>query len=265
MILDDIVAVKTAEISELRRRYAWSSFGEFRHYHDPPRGFSEALLRRAPGGTPAVIAEIKRASPSAGVLSADADAATLARDYETHGAAALSVLTDTKFFGGGRDDFLRARGAVGLPVLRKDFILDEFQLLEARAMGADAVLLIAAILDGPRLRDLHALSTELGMDVLVEVHDPAELGRIDLARTPLVGINNRNLATMVVDRGTTRAIGGVLPPGTRFVSESGIRCADDMREACSAGAVAVLMGEVFMKTPHPGLTLKEMLDEFRQD
>jgi len=264
-VMDDIVAVKKAEIAELRRKYGRSSFGDFPRYHETPGDFTGAVTPGVDRRPPRIIAEIKKASPSAGVIRAGSDPARLAIGYQSNGAAAISVLTDYRFFGGSGPDLASVRDSVTLPLLRKDFILDELQVYESRALGADAVLLIASLLEASALSDLGGIASELGMATLVEIHGERELEKIDFERHPLLGINNRNLSTMRVDRGTTGAIARLLPPGVRFVSESGLRSAADVREAYAVGAAAVLMGEAFMRSPEPGLALKGVIDEFHQD
>ncbi len=263
-ILDDIVNVKRREVASLRRRFNRASFGDFPAFHLPTMGFAGTLKTVGRENPPAIIAEIKRASPSAGALMPHGDAAELAMAYASNGAAALSVLTDTRFFHGSVDDLASVRDKVSLPLLRKDFFIDEYQVLESRARGADAILLIAAILERTAMRDLHALTVELGMDALVEVHGIADLDKVDFAVTTLVGINNRNLGDMTVDTGTTEMISRHIPPGVAFVSESGLRNADDVRMALETGASAVLMGECFMKCEDPGLQLKEIIGDLRQ-
>jgi indole-3-glycerol phosphate synthase len=204
-----------------------------------------------------VIAEFKRASPSRGVIRADADPAEVARAYADAGAAALSVLTDAHFFRGGLDDLVAARAACPLPVLRKDFTLEPLQVLEARAAGADAVLLIAAALDDASLRELLAVTAEQGMDALVEVHCREELDRVLAAGAELVGVNNRNLHSFETDVAVTRAL---IPhvAGRTLVSESGLRSPATLRELQAAGVHAFLVGEALMRRPDPGAALREL-------
>jgi len=264
-ILDDIVGVKLGEVAELRRLYSRGSFADFPGFHTPPRKFTDSLLAGRTRSAPSIIAEIKRASPSAGMISLLADPARLAMEYARAGAAAVSVLTDERFFGGSGCDLSDVRAAVGLPVIRKDFIIDEYQVLQSRALGADAILLIAAILPPQALAELHSMAGGLGMEALVEVHEPSDLDKIDFGSARLVGINNRNLADFTIDLATTGRIAGLLPRGVVFVSESGLHGAQDIRTVHDAGATAVLVGEYFMKENQPGTALRELLDELRQD
>jgi indole-3-glycerol phosphate synthase len=206
-----------------------------------------------------VLAEIKRASPSAGAIRPGADPAAIAREYAAAGAAALSVLTDQRFFDGHLDFLARARAAVPLPLLRKDFIVDPYQVFEARAAGADAILLIVAALEPAQLAALLAESTRLGMDTLVEVHDEDEADVALAAGARLVGVNHRDLRTFTVDMGLTARIAPRLPPAVVLVAESGIRTADDLRAVGDAGAHAVLVGEALMRAPSPGDALARLV------
>ena len=210
---------------------------------DAPRGFSRTLR----GPAVALIAEIKRISPSGGAIRPGADPVQLARDYQAAGAACLSVLTDGPHFGGSSADLVSVRAAVQLPVLRKDFMLDPWQVLESRAMGADCVLLILAALDDTLAAELEAAAEECGMDVLAEVHDRAELERALRLRTPLIGINNRNLKTLQTDLATTIELAPHVPPGRTIVAESGIRTAADVARLRAAGARAMLVGESLLR------------------
>ncbi|MEX2576094.1 MAG: indole-3-glycerol phosphate synthase TrpC, partial [Halofilum sp. (in: g-proteobacteria)] len=210
---------------------------------------------RTDAGEAAVIAEIKKASPSKGLLRADFDPAEIARSYAAGGAAALSVLTDRDFFQGDGSYLTAARAASGLPALRKDFIIDPYQVYEARAMNADCVLLIVAALDDAALRELHGLSIELGMDVLVEVHDEHELKRALAAGPDLIGINNRDLRTFETTPETTRELRGRVPPDVLLVTESGIHTQDDVAAMRAADVHAFLIGEAFMVASDPGAQL----------
>ena len=221
----------------------------------PPRGFCQALERRIAAGFPAVIAEIKKASPSKGVLRADFEPAAIAASYEHAGAAGLSVLTDRDFFQGSDADLQAAQGACALPVLRKEFILDAYQVYEARALGADAILLIVACLDDKALQTLHALAQELAMDVLVEVHDHAELERVLRLGAPLVGINNRDLRTFQVDIGVTLGLLREIPADRRVVTESGILQREAVAVLRQAGVQGFLVGEALMRAEDPGQAL----------
>ncbi|AGA32068.1 Indole-3-glycerol phosphate synthase [Thioalkalivibrio nitratireducens DSM 14787] len=225
---------------------------------DPPRGFRAALAARMELGLPAVIAEIKKASPSKGVLRADFDPAAVAGSYARHGAACLSVLTDIDFFQGS-DDYLRqARAACSLPVLRKDFVMDAYQVYEARALGADCILLIVAALDDAQMRSLYRLAQELGMDVLVEVHDGAELGRALDLDAGLIGINNRDLRSFETRLETTLDLCAQVPEGVLLVTESGIHQPADVARMRAAGIEAFLVGEAFMLAPDPGEALQRL-------
>ena len=254
-ILQRIVAVKHEEVAEGRRRRSLASWREAAEARRDARGFEAGLRRRIAEGAAGVIAEVKKASPSKGVLRADFRPAEIAASYERHGAACLSVLTDERFFQGSVAALQAARAACALPVLRKDFIVDEFQIAEARAIGADAVLLIAACLDDAQLRDLEACAHGLGLDVLVEVHDGDELERALKLRTPLVGINNRNLRSFEVSLDTTLTLLPRVPADRLLVTESGILGPDDVKRMRDAEVHAFLVGEAFMRAPDPGAAL----------
>lgn len=224
----------------------------------PPRGFARALAEAAGRGAPAVIAEIKKASPSEGVIRESFDPAAIAASYRDAGATCLSVLTDERFFEGRDDDLVAARAAAGLPALRKDFIVDPWQVGESRALGADCVLLIAAAMDDALLADCHALAAELGMDALVEVHDRDELDRALAMDAPLVGINNRNLHTFETRLGTTLDLIAHVPGHTAVVTESGIHTRDDVTAMRRAGVSAFLVGTAFMRADDPGAALARL-------
>jgi indole-3-glycerol phosphate synthase len=219
------------------------------------RDFVGALRAKIAQGQPAVIAEIKKASPSKGVLRDDFIPADIAQSYAEHGAACLSVLTDVQFFQGEVDYLKQARASCQLPVLRKDFMVDPYQIYESRAMGADCVLLIAACLDDAQMKDLEAIALGLDMAVLVEVHDGAELDRALRLKTPLVGINNRNLQTFAVSLDTTLGLKAQVPGDRLLVTESGIQTRDDVLRMGAAGVNAFLVGEAFMRAPEPGEAL----------
>ena len=226
----------------------------------PPRGFARALRAEVGRGRPALIAEIKRASPSRGLIRADFDPPALARAYARGGATCLSVLTDAPYFQGNDRHLTEARAAVDLPCLRKDFILDAYQVVEARAIGADAVLLIMAALDDPAAADLLACARRLGMDALVEVHDEDELDRaLRLDGAELIGVNNRNLKTLRVDLETTARLAARMPSDRLLVCESGIHTNADLRRMREAGAQAFLVGEALMRQPRVELATAELL------
>jgi len=224
----------------------------------PARGFADALVARVAAGEPAVIAEIKKASPSKGVLREDFRPAEIAASYARGGATCLSVLTDRDFFQGSEAHLVEAREACALPVIRKDFIVDPYQVYEARAMGADCILLIVACLDDRQLADLSALAEELGMDVLVEAHDADELERAAAVPGRLLGINNRNLRTFEVSLETTIGLLDRVPPGRTLVTESGILAPEDVARMRRHGVHAFLVGEAFMRTPDPGAELQRL-------
>ncbi|HEX6066577.1 MAG TPA: indole-3-glycerol phosphate synthase TrpC, partial [Longimicrobiales bacterium] len=223
-----------------------------------PRDFVAALKSRIDAGQPAVIAEIKRASPSKGLLREKFVPAEIARSYEAGGAACLSVLTDREFFQGANGDLKAARGACKLPVLRKDFLFDPYQVLEARAMGADCILLIAACLSLREMKPLEDLALELGMAVLVEVHDAAELDAALQLRTPLIGINNRDLRTFQTRLETTLDLLEYTPENRTVVTESGIAVREDVARLRRHGVSAFLVGEAFMRAPDPGAALRAL-------
>ena len=260
-VLARIVAVKREEVAAARRLQSDAGLraqAEAACGAQPVRGFERALRAKIAAGRAAVIAEIKQASPSKGLLRDPFDPPAIAARYAAHGAACLSVLTDERFFRGLLDDLRAARAACALPVLRKDFLVDVYQVHEARAMGADCVLLIVAALDDDRLAELEDCALALGMDVLVEVHDAGELERALRLRTPLLGINNRDLRTFEVSLDTTLSQLHRIPAGRTVVTESGILSAADVLRMRAAGVDAFLVGEAFMRAPDPGTALAEL-------
>jgi len=259
-ILDKIVAVKREEIAAAKQRRDLASLRRDAEARRDVRGFKSALRAKIAVGRAAVIAEIKKASPSKGVLREHFVPAEIAASYARGGAACLSVLTDERFFQGSAAFLEQARAACALPVLRKDFIVDDYQLFEARAMGADCILLIVACLDDAQLRDLESVALALGMAVLVEVHDGAELDRGLKLATPLVGINNRNLRTFEVSLDTTLDLLPRVPPDRLLVTESGILARDDVKRMREAGVNAFLVGEAFMRADDPGRALADLFE-----
>jgi indole-3-glycerol phosphate synthase len=253
-VLEAIVEHKRGEVASRRRRRSLEDLRTASRSTSAPRDFRAALL--APGLS--VIAEIKRRSPARGILNVGLDAAAFARRYEAAGAAALSVLTDAQYFHGSDADLVEARAAVSFPVLRKDFTIDPYQLYEARLLGADAILLIVRALDTGRLRDLLGLSRELGLAALVEVHDEPELQRAVAAGADILGVNNRNLDTLVVDPETCLALRALIPTGTLAVAESGISRPALARRIEQAGYDAILVGEALVTASDPGVLLAEL-------
>jgi indole-3-glycerol phosphate synthase len=257
-ILDTILARKAQEIAERSARVPLAELRARAADASPPRGFAQAMHERIASGEPAVIAEIKKASPSKGVIRPDFRPADIAVSYEFGGASCLSVLTDADFFQGADAYLQQAREACTLPVLRKDFTVDPYQVVEARALGADCILLIVAALDDAQLVDLSGLAMELDMDVLVEVHDIDELERALQVPVPLVGINNRNLRTFEVSLDTTLELRNAVPRDRLLVTESGIVVADDVARMRTAGVNAFLVGETFMRAEEPGEALRRL-------
>lgn len=257
-VLATILARKVREIAERSTRMPLLELITRAAGAPPVRGFADALNERVAAGEPAVIAEIKKASPSKGVIRADFHPDDIAVSYEFGGAACLSVLTDVDFFQGADAYLQEARAACTLPVLRKDFIVDPYQVYEARVLGADCILLIVAALDDAQLVELSSLAMELGMDVLVEVHDIDELERALQVPVPLVGINNRNLRTFEVSLDNTLAMKDAVPRDRLLVTESGILMAEDVVKMRSAGVNAFLVGEAFMRAEEPGEALRQL-------
>jgi indole-3-glycerol phosphate synthase len=260
-ILNKIVEVKREEIAAAQKRVPLSAMRADAESRVLTRDFEGALRRKIAAGQSAVIAEIKKASPSKGVLRADFIPADIAQSYAEAGAACLSVLTDRQFFQGQVDYLKQARASCDLPVLRKDFMVDAYQIYESRAIGADCVLLIAACLDDAQMADMEAIARGLDMAVLVEVHDRAELDRALKLRTPMVGINNRNLHTFEVSLDTTLAMLGEMPADRLLVTESGILARADVQKMRAAGVHAFLVGEAFMRAEDPGEALSALFSE----
>jgi indole-3-glycerol phosphate synthase len=280
MILDDIVAHKRLEIAARKKQLPQHELEQRLGQIEVPRNFLEALRTRRSAVSDqqsainhkqseignrkskiAIVAECKRSSPSRGVIRDPYDPVAIARSYETNGAAAISVLTDEKYFGGSLEHLDAVHRAVTIPVLRKEFIFDEYQIFEGRAAGADAVLLIAAILDRAQLRDLIDVVWALRMHALVEVHDPKEIERAAESNTGVIGVNNRDLDSLEVDIRQTAWLMPLLPAGVVVVSESGIRTRDDLAYLRGLGVHAVLIGERFMSAADPGKALAELMGE----
>jgi indole-3-glycerol phosphate synthase len=255
-ILERIVEVKRAEIASAKKDFSQGHLEELSRQAPPPRDFISALRAK----NPAVIAEIKRASPSRGVLRADFDPAAIARSYEQGGAACISVLTDVQFFQGSPEHLRAARAACRLPALRKDFVIDPYQVLESRAMGADCILLIAACLSAGQMSELESIADTLRMAVLVEVHDRTELDLALRLKTPLIGVNNRNLKTFETRLETTLELVAEVPKERILITESGILSRADVARLRHGGVGAFLVGEAFMRTPDPGKTLGKFFE-----
>ena len=255
MILDEIIGTKRREVAQRKETIPLHALEKVVSKMPPTRDFQKAIGT----GECAIIAEVKRRSPSRGLLRADFDPVRIALEYESHGAAAVSVLTDGIFFGGSDADLTAVKDAVTLPLLRKEFIIDPYQVYETRAIGADALLLIAAILTEGQLREYRELADSLGLAALVEVHDREELGKTLAAGAEIVGINNRDLKTFVTDLRTSITLAPLIPKGRIAVSESGIRTRAEIETLLKAGIRAFLIGETLIAAPEIGLKLKELL------
>ncbi len=255
-ILDEILAESRARVAAARRSVSEGDLRAHPRFAEPRRGFRARLAAACP---PAVIAEIKRASPSRGRIREHFDPVVHARAYEAAGAAALSVLTEPRWFEGALEHLAAARAATSLPCLRKDFLVDPYQVVEARAWGADAVLVIAAAGDATRNGELLAAAAEVGLDALVEVHDVAELAWAREMGATLIGVNNRDLRTFATSLEVTEQLAGAVPPEALLVAESGIHTAGDVKRMLAAGAHAVLVGEALMHAPDPGAALRGLL------
>lgn len=255
MILDDIVRLRREDVARARASQSESALRQSPLYRQERRGFLAALRR--PGRH--VIAEVKKASPSKGIIRADFDPVAIARDYAAHGASAISVLTEERHFQGKGEYLTAIRSAVETPLLRKDFVFDPYQIVEARALGADAILLILAMLDDRQLRDLAQVARETGVDALVEVHDDVELDRALAAGAELIGINNRNLHTFETSLAVTERLAARVGPNVTLVGESGIDTAADITRLERCGVRRFLIGETLMRAPQPGAKLRELL------
>jgi indole-3-glycerol phosphate synthase len=263
-ILNKIVHTKHDEVAQRLRKTSLADMRSDAESRVLTRDFEGALRTKIAAGQAAVIAEVKKASPSKGLLREDFIPADIAQSYafgDGHtSAACLSVLTDQQYFQGSTDYLKQARASCNLPVLRKDFMVDVFQIYESRAMGADCILLIAACLNDAQMADFEAVAHDLGMAVLVEVHDAAELERALKLKTPLLGVNNRNLRTFEVSLGTTLTLMAQLPPDKLLITESGIATREDVLRLRQAGVHAFLVGEAFMRAPEPGQALAELFE-----
>ena len=257
-ILERILARKRAELESARTAVPLAEMQRRARLAPPPRDFAGALQAKIAAGLPAVIGEIKKASPSKGVLRAEFDPAALARSYQAGGAACLSVLTDRDFFQGAPEHLAAARSACTLPVLRKDFITEPYQVFESRALGADCILLIAAALARQDMQGLEAAARALGMAVLVEVHEEAELDAALALQTPLLGINNRNLRSFETRLETTLELLARVPAGKTVITESGILTPADVARMRARSVHAFLVGEAFMRAPDPGEALRRL-------
>jgi indole-3-glycerol phosphate synthase len=255
-----ILATKRAELEAARAAVPLAEMEARARAAAAPRDFAGALRAKIAQGRPAVIAEVKHASPSKGLLREPFEPAAIARSYAAAGAACLSVLTDREYFLGAPEHLMEARAACALPVLRKDFIVEPYQVYEARAMGADCILLIAAALAAGDMRGLERLALGLGMAVLVEVHDEAELEIALTLATPLLGINNRDLRSFETRLETTLGLLPRVPPGKVLITESGIQSREDVRRMLAAGVRAFLVGEAFMRAPEPGMALAALFN-----
>lgn len=256
-ILKRIVERKKEEVAEGKSRQPAAELEKLVRTSSAPRGFEQALNRALING-PAIIAEIKKASPSVGVIREDFQPEEIARSYESAGAACLSVLTDRDFFKGHDQYLQQAREACNLPVLRKDFMIDPWQILESRALGADCILLIAAVLDQALMKDLLATAKALGMDALVEVHDEAEMERALKLDHNLIGVNNRNLNTFETSLATSERLKAMRVPDSFLVTESGIKTVHDVKRMQASGINAFLVGEAFMREADPGMALRRL-------
>nr|VFK53330.1 MAG: indole-3-glycerol phosphate synthase [Candidatus Kentron sp. TUN]VFK61967.1 MAG: indole-3-glycerol phosphate synthase [Candidatus Kentron sp. TUN]VFK69672.1 MAG: indole-3-glycerol phosphate synthase [Candidatus Kentron sp. TUN] len=257
-ILKTIIRSKAEELVERAQALPLRTLAQRLENIPPPRPFVGAIENTIASGKPAVIAELKRASPSKGILRQEFEPATIAMGYEKAGATALSVLTDRDFFQGDDDYLVEAKSACSLPILRKDFIIDAYQVYEARALGADCILLIVAVLGDALLSELTGLAAHLDMDILVEVHEEEELDRALALNTPLVGINNRNLRTFETSLETTLTLSTAIPQDRIIVTESGIHTREDIECMRNSGVNAFLVGETFMVAPDPGARLTEL-------
>jgi len=259
-ILQRILETKAAEVAERSRRHDLAVISAMARDQPPARGFANRVTTLAASG-PAVIAEVKKASPSAGVIRENFRPAEIAASYQQAGAACLSVLTDEQYFQGCDDYLLQARQACALPALRKDFIIDRWQIHQSRALGADCILLIVAALQRDQLQELDGLAGEVGLDVLVEVHDEQELEHALSTQARLIGVNNRDLHTFTTDLATSERLRPMIPADRTMVTESGIHSREDVRQLQSSKINAFLVGEAFMRSEDPGVALQKLFFE----
>ena len=261
-ILEQIVDHKREEVASRKRATKLSTLADSEYFGRIP-----VSLIRSLGSHPlfGIIAEIKRASPSAGSLKSGFNPADLACTYQEHGAAGISVLTDERFFSGSLNDVITVRAAVRLPILQKDFILDEYQLFEAKSAGSDAVLLIATVLEKRQLQDLHAAAKDLGLETLVELYESHEIDKLDLDEMKFIGVNNRDLRTFTVDLNRTVEMAQLLPKGITLVSESGITTTEDLKNLHDHGIHSALVGEHLMKANRPGKALADLLEGLKRE
>lgn len=259
-LLEKICADKRKHVEAMRAGRPLAELIQSAKRADPPRGFAARLEEAGDAGKFALICEMKRVSPSGGPIRPDFDPARIAKDYEAGGAACLSVLTDAPYFAGRDEDLSAARSACTLPVLRKDFMIDPYQIVESRALGADCVLLILATLDDREAMSLEAAALDYGMDVLIETHDSAEVERALRLRSRLIGINNRDLKTLKTDLATTEQLAREIPDDRILVSESGIRTPADLARLSDAGADAFLIGESLLREPDVAIATRALLE-----
>lgn len=257
-ILDEIIAHKATELAAAREQQSLSELESLLADSDPVRGFAAALQQRVADEKPAVIAEIKKASPSKGLIREHFDPEAHARDYASHGATCLSILTDENYFQGSNRFMQQARSACRLPVIRKDFMIDPYQIAESRVLGADCVLLIVAALQNSQLMELAAYANDISIDILVEVHNHQELEQALAIDTPLVGINNRDLHSFTTDLNTTLELAKHIPDDKIVITESGINTSRDVKLMLDNGIYGFLVGESLMRAPEPGKKLQEL-------
>ncbi|WP_428357250.1 indole-3-glycerol phosphate synthase TrpC [Methyloprofundus sp.] len=257
-ILKKILATKAEEVAKRKARMSIANLADIISDTELPRGFARALQDKAANKKPAIIAEVKKASPSKGVIRENFKPIEIAQDYAMNGATCLSVLTDKEYFQGGEVNLQLARQACPLPVLRKDFMIDPYQIHESRALGADCILLIVAALADDQMHELAEMTTQLGMDILVEVHDQVEMERALKLDTPLMGINNRNLRTFETSLQTTLELQAMVPEDRMVITESGIHTPEDVRLMIDNGIYTFLVGEAFMRAEQPGAKMREL-------